>query len=115
VATIIYPDGREEPIEPANGTNFSLSELQKIVDGMIEIVPCREAGKIMVANEESKLLDLPRNDKATSLADLPNPEERNAAIANMRRQGITVINTMGPDEEDYIAGTVLVCMDSEVR
>jgi hypothetical protein len=112
MATIIYPDGQEEPTEPANGQYSSLAELQKIVEGMIEIVPCRD-GRIMVANEESKILELERNDKATALADLPTPAERNAAIADMRRQGITVINIMGLDEEDYIAGTVLVCKNSE--
>jgi hypothetical protein len=114
LATIIYPDGREESTEPQNGINFSLAELQKIVDGHIEIVPCRD-GRIMVCNEESKLLDMDRNDKATALAALPSAEERNEAIRQMRGQGTIVINTMGPDEEDFIAGNVLVCKSSEVR
>jgi hypothetical protein len=69
----------------------------------------------MVANDESKMLGLERNQKATELAALPSPEERNAAIGAMRKEGIHVINTMGPLEEDYIAGTVLVCQNSEVR
>src|SRR5947209_5630438 len=103
MATIIRPDGTEEPVEPANGTNFSLEELQRVVQGYIEIVPCKEEGKIIVANEESKILGMERNQKATELADLPSPDERNAAIANMRKQGVHVINTMGPSEEDYIA------------
>ena len=114
MATIVYPDGREEPTEPANGVNFSLEELQRVVQGYIEIIPCKD-GRIMVCNEESKMLGLDRNQKATDLADLPSPDERNAAIAAMRKKGIHVINTMGPLEEDYIAGTVLVCKDSEVQ
>lgn len=37
-ATIIYPDGREEKVSPANGNDFSLEEVQKIVGGYIEVV-----------------------------------------------------------------------------
>jgi hypothetical protein len=114
VATILYTDGREEPIEPANGSNFSLEEMQRVVEGHIEIVPCRD-GRIMICNEESKILELERNQKATELAALPSAAERNEAIRQMRAHGTVVINTMGQDEEDFIAGNVLVCKNSEVR
>ena len=36
MAKIIYPDGTTKDISPANGNDFSLEELQKIVEGYIE-------------------------------------------------------------------------------
>jgi len=114
MATILYPDGRHEEVEPANGTDFKLDELRHIVGGNIEIVPLKD-GRIMVCNEESKLLDRPRNDQATELAGLPSAAERARLIATYRAMGIDVIEAFDPNEEDYIAGTVLVCEDHEVR
>lgn len=35
---ILYVDGREEFIEPKNGTDFSLEELKTIVGGYIQVV-----------------------------------------------------------------------------
>jgi hypothetical protein len=121
LATIIYPDGREQEVQPRNGSDFHLDELKPIVgtgapagEDYIEIVQMRD-GRIMVINENGKLLDLPRNEKATQLAGLPTPAERAEAIAEYKRLGYFVVEELGPDEEDYIAGTVLVCLDSEVR
>lgn len=54
-------------VEPKNGTDFSLEELQKIVGGYIEIVNLNEE-YIMVVNEEGKLLGLPINSGATIMA-----------------------------------------------
>lgn len=72
-------------VEPKNGTDFSLEELQKIVGGYIEIVNVNEE-YIMVVNEEGKLLGLPINPSATIIA----------------RQG-------------PIVGDVLVCRREEVK
>ena len=57
---IIFVDGREKFIEPKNGTDFSLEELQTIVGGYIEIVPLGD-NRIMVVNEEGHLQNLPTN------------------------------------------------------
>src|SRR5438128_1520036 len=113
MATIFYPDGQEEEVQPANDGVFSLEEMQRIVQGYIEIYPLKD-GRIMVLNEEGRILGLDRNEKATELAHFPTPEERNKALEALRAEGVIVINTMGADEESYIAGTVLVCDDSEV-
>jgi len=111
MATILYPDGRHSEVKPANGTDFKLDELSKIVGGHIEIIPTRD-GRIMVLNEEGKLLDLPRNEQAELLVDLMTPEK----LAEMKRlYGDSLIIASDPDEPDYIAGTVLVCEDYEVR
>lgn len=58
MATIIKINGQKEVIEPANGKTFSLEELQKAVNGYIQIVPINDgeyAGKSMVVDEDGKL------------------------------------------------------------
>jgi len=114
MGTIMYTDGRTEERQPANGRTFSLKELQAIVEGYIEIIPTKDE-RIMVLNEEGKLLDLPRNEQATALAYLATP----ADIAHMRMALGDGLIYVGPDLEteggDYIAGTVLVCTSSEVE
>lgn len=79
-----------EVIEPANGTNFSLSEAQALVGGLIEVFPLGD-GRIMVANEEGKLEHLPVNVEATII---------------FRR-------VYGPG--DTIVGDVFICKSSELR
>jgi hypothetical protein len=112
MATILYPDGTSREVQPANGTDFTLDELKAIVEGSIEIIPCKAAGLIMVLNEQGKLLDLPRNDQAGALVHLRTSEDVKAMQALL---GDTLIVVGDPDEEDYIAGTVLVCRNDEVR
>ena len=66
---ILYVDGREEFIEPKNGTDFSLEELKTIVGGYIEIVPLGDE-RIMVVNEEGRLLNLPHNYTASRITSV---------------------------------------------
>lgn len=77
-------------IEPANGTDFSLEELQQYVGGLIEIVEMPTPGQIMVVNEE--FLYNGSN---------PNP----IATAMMAR----------PGEPAMICGSVVICDDEQVR
>jgi hypothetical protein len=86
---VLYVDGREEFIEPKNGTDFSLEELNNIVGGYIEILPLGD-DRIMVVNEEGKLNRLPVNMKATY-----------------------IVNGIG--YKDTIVGNVLVCHSSMVK
>ena len=53
-------------VEPENGKTFSLKEMQKIVDGYIEVVGLRD-GRIMVLNEEGKLKGMKLNEGATQM------------------------------------------------
>src|SRR5437868_14639183 len=106
MATILYPDGRQEERQPKNGHTFRLAELQEIVGdgtpegrGYIEIIPTND-GRVMVLHEEGKLLDLPRNEQATALVNLPSPDEIRAMLA---RYGDEVIFVGDLDEADYIA------------
>lgn len=66
MARIIKTDGTEIFIEPNNGTDFSLKELQDIVGGYIEIV--RLPNFLVVANEEGLLLELEPNTIASLMA-----------------------------------------------
>lgn len=89
MAKIIYPDGTTKDISPANGNDFSLEELQKIVEGYIELVYLNE--RIMVINEEGKFKELPYNAKATDL------------YRKLRR---TI---------DFIVGNALICNLNEIK
>ena len=78
-----------EDVEPANGRDFSLEELQGYVDGLIEIVSLYD-GRLMVLNDEGLINGLPINPLATAIY-----------------QNATGVN-------DYILGNVLICQDNEV-
>lgn len=71
-AKIIKADGTEETIVPANGTDFSLEEAQKVVGGLIEVVNLSDEinlsdEMIIVCNEEGLFMDFDVNEKATEL------------------------------------------------
>ena len=69
-AIIIKPN--EENVEVVERDKpFKLEELQKLVGGLIEVVPhaIENMGlkKLMVVNEEGLILDLPYNEQASNL------------------------------------------------
>lgn len=64
-AALIHENGNVEEIVPANGKDFKLQELQKVVKGYIEIVPMGRI--IMVANEEGLMKNMRPNAKATRM------------------------------------------------
>lgn len=66
MAKIIRPDGTEIEVKPKNGTDFSLEELQSIVEGYIEPIYYEHA--VMVVNEEGFMKNLKPNWKATEIA-----------------------------------------------
>lgn len=72
-------------IEPKNGNDFGLEELQKFIDGYIEIVWLNDE-QIMIVNEEGKFTK-GCNQIATAIAHL------HRAIG----------------QHDYIAGDVVLC------
>lgn len=91
MAHIIYPDATLKEVQPKNGKDFQLEELQEIVGGYIEIVSQlrTNTGEILVINEEGKLIGLPYND-----------------VASLLYVGFP---------PDPIVGTVLLCKKSEVK
>lgn len=64
----IEANGKETPISPANGSNYSLREVQGHVGGLVELVRLRGTTDIMLVDEEGLLKGLPPNYKATALA-----------------------------------------------
>lgn len=90
MAQIIKTNGEIVEVEPKNGKDFKLKELQAIVDGYIEIVWLPNE-KIMVINEDGKLRELKENAKATDI----------------------YLNAFG--YPDVIVGDVLICDANQVE
>ena len=87
-SVIIKADGLQKKVDPANGTDFSIDELNEFVDGYIEILHIGD--KLLVCNEEGKLKNLQYNATATCL-----------------------INAVGI--KDYIVGNALFCDKDKIK
>lgn len=92
-ARLYKQNGEEVAIRPENGENFSLTELQGYVGGLIEIINL-SSDQIMVVNEEGKF------DKTSRLNQ----------IATIRARMERAIFP-----SDYIAGDAIVCNDDMVK
>lgn len=68
MAKIYRTNGDVENVEPKNGTDFQLEELQDIVGGYIECLNLSD-GRLLVCNEEGKLKDLDFNERANGYSD----------------------------------------------
>ena len=88
---LIKVDGTVSDILPQNGTDYKLAELQKFVDGYIEIVRLNDS-EIMVVNEEGAFTKEPN---------------RLATIAALMYHAIR--------PNGIIFGDALVCKSSEVK
>lgn len=78
-----------EAVEPKNGSDFSLEELQKFVGGTIEIITLR-CGYIVI-NDWGKLYRLPTNILAT------------------------LLYKYNVSQNDHICGDVLLCRQTEIE
>lgn len=78
-----------QDVEPKNGRDFSLEELQGYVEGLIDIVSLYD-GRLMVVNDEGLINGLPINPLATAIF-------QNATGTN-----------------DYILGNVLICDETQI-
>lgn len=69
IALHIKSSGEVTQVTPENGSDFTLEELQKYVNGYIEMlhIPCSQM--IIVLNEEGNINSLPPNEHATSICD----------------------------------------------
>ena len=87
---IIYKTtGEVIEISPKNGAFYTLDELQEIVGGSIEIIHLTN-NKIMVINDEDKLINLLHNENAT------------------------ILYKFCLDTDDFIVGDALVCDKSKI-
>lgn len=91
---IIKTDGTRQPVQPANGSDFTLEEMQAIVGGYIELVELVEldGSTTMVVNEEGKLIPLSLNLEASR-----------------------IFRAHHPASKDFIVGDVLVCNNNQIR
>lgn len=121
---LLIPANDNEPVrevQPKNGEDFTLKELYALLDCQyIEVINLPD-GRIMVVDEEGKLVDEPmRNERATKLAGFVSLPEFVAEMLRLRAGGVNVIMAGPPiddntTEVDYIAGDALICEDSEVH
>ena len=88
---IIKTDGTTVNYSPKAGAYYELEELNQIVGGCIQIISLHD-GRIMVINDDGKLLELPYNWEATAIA-----QEQGAIFGN-----------------DFIVGDVLICMEEDI-
>ena len=65
-AVVYYSNDDYEVVYPKDGKKFTLKELQDLVGGWIETATLND-GRIMVLNEEGKLMGFPRNNRATQI------------------------------------------------
>lgn len=91
MAKLYKTSGEIVEIEPENGSDFSLEELQSFVDGHIELVYLNE-DEMMIVNEEGKLRNLPYNQNATARFN--------------KEMGFRA---------DYIAGDALICKHNQIK
>ena len=67
MATLYRTDGTDEPVSPANGTDFKLDELYQLVGDPVDIVRLPD-GNLLVVHDEGLILGLPLNEQASALA-----------------------------------------------
>jgi len=110
----------QRDVLPKNDTDFQLAELCKLLTcSMIEIRQLSD-GRIMVFDEEGKLAQKPRNQRATRLASFITPKQLIADMLRMHEAGIDAIWLGEPftdmtTEIDFIAGDALLCSAHELK
>lgn len=90
MSKIYKANGEVLDIEPKNGIDFQLKELQEIVGGLIDYKMTNEGNKLIVFNDEGKLMKLPYNENATKI------------YQEMVYKG------------DFLVGDVLICKENEI-
>ena len=66
MAKLIRANGEIIEIEPTDRNSFTLKEMNEYVGGWIEVIYLA-SDKVMVLNEEGKLIGLPTNETATDI------------------------------------------------
>jgi hypothetical protein len=95
MAMLLRADGSAEMLQPTNGVNWQLAELQTLVGGYIEVGRTID-GKYLVLDEEGKLKRKPLNIAATRLYQYGrhDPIVGDAVVID------TFLEMNGPEEED---------------
>ena len=90
MAQLLHPDGEYKVIAPADGTTFTLDELQELVGGFIQVLSLPKYGVNIILNEDGKNMGLPVNENAQEWA---------------------LAAGVAPD--DHLVGNVLLCFGPE--
>ena len=96
-ATHLKANGESHIIEPKNGTDFTLKEMQDYVGGTIDLVKLTD-GMIFVLNDDGKLEGLEMNEQATKYFKLAYPIEK-----------------YPHNNDELIVGDVIYCHKSMVK
>ena len=105
MAKILKTDNTSVEVQPKNGRDFSLEELQKIVGGFIEIVEARGIMLEISETGETNYSELPRN-----TIIVLNEEGK---LMGMEFNLVASVAYGNP--YDAIVGDVLLCRQSEVK
>jgi hypothetical protein len=97
MATLLRTDRSKETLQPVNGINWTLPELQTLVGGYIEIVGTKD-GRYLVIDEEGKLKRKPLNVEATKLYRYGDHD----AIVGIALLVDTKLEMDGPDDDDEL-------------
>ena len=68
MALLLLTNGPTSRVQPRNGTDFTLQELQEFVGGYVDIVRLPQ-DQVLVVNDEGLRLDLPFNFQASIAAN----------------------------------------------
>ena len=68
MATLYKPSGESESVQPDNGSDYSIEEIQGFVEGRFGVVPAIDGGLLLV-NEDGLRLELEENLEASTAAD----------------------------------------------
>ena len=101
MTSLYMTDGRVKIVHPANGAHWTLSELQALVGGYIQIVGTVD-GRFMVINDNGKLEDLIPNALATRLYIYG----REDYIAGPAVVVDTMLELDGPEDADVQSTTI---------
>jgi hypothetical protein len=95
MATFYRTDGSTETLKPGNNVHWSLTELQTLVGGYIEVARTTD-GRFLILDEEGKLKRKPLNIAATRLYQYGrhDPVVGDAVVID------TLLEMNGPDEEE---------------
>jgi hypothetical protein len=63
-ATVMHPDGTTTELEPADGDQFTLEQMQEAVGGYVEQLAFPD-GELLLFDEDGRMKQLPFNERAT--------------------------------------------------
>ena len=117
MARLLKPDGTITPIEPINGTDFSLDELYKLIGcEMVQICSSRN-GKTIIFDEEFNCRGDVANHPTLGICLVETDENGKETYKPYLNKLATMSMhpDMGPFVHNVICGNAVVCENGEFR